>query len=838
MMSKFSVSNVTIAFVIMLGLGIGLNAQETPSSPGREKASGRTWSDSETSVAVTRDPVNQASWPLHSLTDLARDQKDLWITPTKFRFSDTTWFVPLSGLTAGLFVTDSDVAHSLSQNPATLSHYNTASNAGLAMMVGGAGGMWLMSYFNHNQHWRETGLLAGEATIQSLAMTETLKYSFRRERPDQGNGSGDFFQAGGGSFPSEHSAAAWSIAGVLAHEYPGPLMKILAYGGASLVSYSRVRAEKHFPSDVAIGAFLGTLAAREIYKKHHDVELGGDEWGPASNIFYDEGHARPGFVGSPYVPLDSWVYPALDRLAARGLIESNFAGMRPWTRLACAQMVTEAQSSVEGTEGIAVDLIQKLEDEFQPELGGGAERGQTTARVESAYFRTENISGKPLTDGYYFAQTQINDFGRPFAEGWNTVTGFSTYATSGPWVGYVRGELQTAPENPALPLAARQFVASFDGLPGLPSASPAPAVQQFRLLDAYVGLTMSNWQVSFGRQSLMWGPGDGGAMLASTNAVPIDMFRVNRVTPLGIPLVSRFFGPVRLELFFGQLSGHRFVGTTNTPTGGFSVIGSFDQTLSKQPYIHGERFTFKPTRNFEFGFSLTTLMGGPGIPLTFGTLKHTLFAFRNAPAGTLKDPGDRRSGMDWSYRLPKLRDWVTFYGDAFADDQPSPIAYWDRSAIRAGLYLSHFPELSKLDLRVEGVYTDLTAGGAIGHGYFYANNRFKSGYTNDGNLMGSWIGRDGQGAQVWSNYWFSAKNRLQFSFRHQKVSQQFTPGGGTLTDASVREYYWFPRGIGISASVQGERWLFPVIAPSAKRNVSTSIEVLFQPRTILRRASK
>ena len=132
--------------------------------------------------------------------------------------------------------------------------------------------------------------------------------------------------------------------------------------------------------------------------------------------------------------------------------------------------------------------------------------------------------------------------------------------------------------------------------------------------------------------------------------------------------------------------------------------------------------------------------------------------------------------MDWSYRLPMMRDWVTFYGDAFADDQISPIAYLDRSAIRAGLYFSHLPRTPKLDFRVEGVYTDLPAGGALSHGFFYSNDRYLNGYTNDGQLMGSWIGREGQGAQAWTNYWFSPRNRLQFNFRHQKVSQQFIPG--------------------------------------------------------------
>jgi hypothetical protein len=188
--------------------------------------------------------------------------------------------------------------------------------------------------------------------------------------------------------------------------------------------------------------------------------------------------------------------------------------------------------------------------------------------------------------------------------------------------------------------------------------------------------------------------------------------------------------------------------------------------------------------------------------------------------------------MDWTYRLPLMRNWVTFYGDAFADDQYSPIAYWDRSAIRGGLYFSHLPKLPKLDFRVEGVYTDVPAGGAICCGFFYRNLRFRDGYTNDGFLLGSWIGRDGQGAQAWTNYWFNAKNRLQFYFRHEKVSQQFAPGGGSLTDVGTRVDYWFRQGVGLAGAVQYERWLFPVIQPGPERNIGVSLTIQFQPRKI------
>ncbi len=46
-------------------------------------------------------------------------------------------------------------------------------------------------------------------------------------------------------------------------------------------------------------------------------------------------------------------------------------------------------------------------------------------------------------------------------------------------------------------------------------------------------------------------------------------------------------------------------------------------------------------------------MGGPGVPLTLGTFKNSLFGLGNGLPGSASDPGDRRSGMDWSYRLPK-----------------------------------------------------------------------------------------------------------------------------------------------------------------------------------------
>jgi hypothetical protein len=771
--------------------------------------------------------------------DFLGDQKQIWTSPVRLRFADADWLVPSAGFAAGLFSTDRDVSTHLSHDPNTLSRNKTYSDAGLGALVGGAAAMWLLSYPSHREHWRETGFLSGEAAINSLVAVEALKYTLRRERPFQGDGSGPFF-SGGTSFPSEHAAAAWAVAGVIAHEYPGPIPKILAYGLASFVSYSRIRARQHFNSDVFIGGMMGQMIAQDVYSRHHDPELGGGEWQSLSALARAWESGGPQNLGTPYVPLDSWIYPALDRLAGLGLIDSAFSGMRPWTRRECMRQLSEAEEkgADEGdSNSEASQLIEALEREFHSEaeaLGDGTDGAGF--RLESLYSRTEHISGAPLTDGFHFGQTQINDFGRPYGEGWNTVNGFSAYATNGPWVVYVRGEEQSAPSIPAFSLLTREGIQAADEHTGfqlpLKPGTPAPAVAQFTLLDTYVGLMLSNWEVTFGKQSLWWGPGDGGPLDFSNNSKPINMFRINRTTPLKLPSILGWLGPMRTEFFLGQLAGDQFL---LTPSG---FVGQWGVPLSPQPFIHGQRISFKPTRNFEFGFFRTTIYGGPGYPLTLRTLGRSLFSTKNENAGGPTKPGNRTSAMDFSYRLPHLRNWVTFYGEAYTDDQFSPIAYMDRSAWQAGLYFSHFPLFPKLDLRVEGVYTDVPGGGgSIAPGVFYANGTWRDGYTNDGNLIGSWVGRGGQGAQAWTNYWFSARNRLQFNFRHQKVSQKFIPGGGTVTDVGARGDYWVRPNVSLSVAVQYEHWMFPLIQPAPSTNVSATVEILFQPEKVFRHSA-
>jgi hypothetical protein len=816
--------------------------EERAAEASKESSSVSNAKESNAGEKIVTDPDSDSEFnaarPL-SLKALGKeflqDQEQIWTSPAKLRLSDAQWLLPLSGITAGLFVTDASYSKSLSHNPTTISHYNTLSNAGIGALIGGAGGMWVLGHVKHNEHWSETGFLAGEAALNSLVMVESLKYTLGRERPYQGNGTGPFFQAGT-SFPSEHAAAAWSIAGVIAHEYPSPFVKIMAYGLASLVDFSRVHGRQHFPSDVFVGTMIGNLIGQNIYSRNHDPGLGGEAWKSISQMFKSEANLTASNMGSPYVPMDSWVYSAFERLAAMGYVNSGMIGMRPWTRLECARLLNESENhGVEDSNSLeAAKTYVQLSKEFASELeemSGGENR---VAKVDSVYTSATGISGQPLTDSFHFGQTIINDYGRPYEEGLNSADGFSAWATEGHLVVYVRAEYQHAPSASALSASARQFIFASNNLPSVPPATPVAAVNRFQLLDSYVGLNFSNWQITFGPQTLWWGPSLGGPLMFSDNATPVNMLRINRVSPFKLPSFLGWLGPWRMETFLGQLTEHDFVFQTNA-----GLVGQFGQPLSRQPFLDGSRFSFKPSPDFELGFSFTCVFAGGPTPLTSYTFINSYSPASNLQEGGKGDQGDRRSGLDFTLRIPRVKNGLNFYTEAFVEDEFSPIAYWRNAAIWSGLYLAQVPKINKLDLRVKAGYTDLpsglengTAQSHYGPGLFYFNNRYPSGsYTNDGNLLGNWMGRDSQGVQAWSNYRFSPRSFIQASFRHQKVSQQYMPGGGSLTDASLSANFWLRDDLSVSASVQYERWLYPIITPGAQTNFTSSLQLTFWPQS-------
>jgi DNA-binding PadR family transcriptional regulator len=569
--------------------------------------------------------------------------------------------------------------------------------------------------------------------------------------------------------------------------------------------------KEHFSSDVLVGSAVGWLIGYEVYRKHHDSELGGGGWGDLSGGVEAERNRDRRNMGSPFVPLDSWVYPELDRLVALGYISTSIEGLKPWTRMECARLTEEARESLaEHTSASdeAAGLVAHLQSEFGYEMNLLSGGRNMTANLESIYARTVSISGPDLNDSYHFGQTISYDFGRPFERGVNLQEGGSVSAAAGPITIYVRAEYQHSPTAPALPAAARDFVGSVDSDP-VPPGTPIAAINRPELLDAYVAWDWNNLEISIGRQSLSWGPGLGGSLIWSDNVEPVGMVRLVNPEPFKLPGIFRYLGPARTDEFFGRLGGHYVV---------------------HQPFIYGQKINFKPIPALELGFSRTTIIGGRGpgaAPLTPGNLFHSLFGVASVNNSV---PGGSSSSMDWTFYVPHDRNYLVFYGELYARDNLQPLQNPTRMAFRPGIYLTHFPKVPKLDLHVEAVSTESPGlNGDEGHLNYY-DSQYREGWTNDGNLIGNTVGRMGDAYQAWLTYWISPRNSLELTYKNSRVDPAFVPGGGAWQDYGVQNEVHLHSGFYVKSELQYENISrYPILFKGPQANVTAILELGFMP---------
>jgi membrane-associated phospholipid phosphatase len=778
-------------------LGIGCSAGGTQPVP------------SPTPSSAEQDDAEPMSIPRVFL-NLPGDQKAIWTSPFRLRGTDIFWVVPLAAASGVLIGSDQHSMERARSNADAISRSKDISNGGLIGMVALPASMYVWGGLHAAPRARETGLISAEAMIDSLGVNEAMKVVFGRERPTASDGQGRFFQTFGldGSFPSTHATLSWTAASVIAHEYPGWLSQAVVYGAATTVSISRVTARQHFPADVIVGSALGWLIGREIYDRHHDTDLDDASYGRFSRLPGEQ--INPDSLGSPFVPLDSWVYPELKRLAALGYIRTQFTGLMPWTRAECRRQVEEAEYYAQDLppNSSVKKLIEALKQEFSND---GAH--YYSAQMDSLYSRYTQISGTPLRDSYHFGQTLWNDFGRPYDEGANVITGATASAVAGRFFFYAQGEYQHAPSRGPLSDAQRQVIATADQNAVLPP-EPIATIDRFYPIDLYAGVKLGQYAMTFGKQSQWLGPSETGSLMLSDNADPMYTLSLSRTTPLVLPGFLHWLGQIRGELLFSKLSGHQF---------------------PQRPFYNLQKISFHLTENLELGFTRASLWAGVGHPFTAHALARNFGSFNDVSVftptifGNRTDPGDRMSGFDFSYRVPGLRKWLTVYSDMYSDDDPSPLANPRRAAVNPGIYIPHFPGFRNLDLRGEAASTQVLTSQDLGPTFLYFNNQYHDANTNKGFLFGSPIGRDAKAYQGWSTYHFSATSKLVINFRQLKASNAFLPGGGTQTDTGASLSWEARPGLMISTFIRDERWLIPILHPTSQHDVAGQIELRYTP---------
>jgi membrane-associated phospholipid phosphatase len=212
-------------------------------------------------------PVTEKGLPLAIL----KDQVGIWTSPVRIRAHDLIWLLPLGAATGVTLATDTDAMRDLSRNRSFNKDSVNASNALLGGAIAIPVTLYCAGLFKSDAHARETGILSGEALADSVVLDQVTKIIFRRERPLYNDASGDFFSSNSGSnnsFPSSHSMLAWTLAGVIAGEYPSKWVQLGTYSLASSVSVMRVLGQEHFPTDVVVGGAAGWLIGHYVFKKH------------------------------------------------------------------------------------------------------------------------------------------------------------------------------------------------------------------------------------------------------------------------------------------------------------------------------------------------------------------------------------------------------------------------------------------------------------------------------------------------------------------------------------------------------------------------------------------
>ena len=523
--------------------------------------------------------------------------------------------------------------------------------------------------------------------------------------------------------------------------------------------------------------------------------------------------------GSAYIPLDSWVYPAMLRLYSLGYLDTLFIGMRPYTRLSALHAIQFSQEDiVSDDDPQAVAILDDLLHELSPEAHALHSVRGNIYGVDSVYTRLLGISGLPLNDSFHLGQTLVNDYGRPYQQGFNNIIGFSALGESGRFSLYVRGEYQHSPSAPGYSASLASQLAAIDGTTSIspPPATipldPLPAQNPFRLVEATLSAHLIGHEISFGKADAWLGPGYGSSMAWSNNAENIYAFRINRIEPLHIPLLSRVLGPMRYDFFVGSLKGH---------------------TTPNAPWVHAEKFSFRPSANFEFGFERTVIWGGKGHePITMHTFLKSFFDINDTTAsekGSRNDPGARFTAFDMSYRLPFMRRWLTFYTDSEAHDDVTPPSAPRRAAYRPGLYLSHIPRIPRMDLRVEAVSTAPNVSRTVNGSFNYYETIQRDGYTNKGFLLGDWIGREAKGGQAWLTWHLSGSQWIQLAYLNKKTPTNFIPGGTTQNQFKAETLLHLRKSVDLDAWLQYEAWKAPIYRTGRPSNVATAVQITWHP---------
>ena len=242
-------------------------------------------------VAMAATPSTRAQAqepaPGDDRTVVPRDTAHHERRKTLFTYRDAILAGGFAGLTVAMFPLDERFARQIRQD----STFNRLAQNGAvgfetiaapgAYFIGG--GLYLYGRLAKKPDIADFGWHGTEAVVLANGVTGLLKGILGRSRPFVSNAADPRdFRFGGGfttterqSFPSGHTTTAFAAAAAVTSEIRRlrpkalPYVATVMYGGATLVGLSRMYHDKHWASDVALGAAIGTFSGLKVVRYSH-----------------------------------------------------------------------------------------------------------------------------------------------------------------------------------------------------------------------------------------------------------------------------------------------------------------------------------------------------------------------------------------------------------------------------------------------------------------------------------------------------------------------------------------------------------------------------------------
>jgi membrane-associated phospholipid phosphatase len=213
--------------------------------------------ESVSATQVVQQPAGPAPTPRH--TGVRALVKDLGHDITHLPSRENLFWVAVgSGLALAVHPLDDNINQYFVGSRTADRFFKPGEIMGeLGTLLGSATAVYAVGRIRDKPRVSHVGMDLIQALVLSEGLTQTLKYTTRRERPDHSSKN---------SFPSGHAADTFAFATALERHlgwrYYGP-----AYVFASYVAVSRLPANRHWFSDAVFGSAVGIIAGRTVTRQ-------------------------------------------------------------------------------------------------------------------------------------------------------------------------------------------------------------------------------------------------------------------------------------------------------------------------------------------------------------------------------------------------------------------------------------------------------------------------------------------------------------------------------------------------------------------------------------------